>query len=97
MVIHKVKIAQVIVLSAIFAILCRAWARKLYLSFTARTTCPPGSPNQASGRRRSHRIVTAPGSALPNQAGEESGESIASTGHFSRGGAARSPFFLFGG
>jgi hypothetical protein len=81
MMLDELKIAQVIDFSAMLAIFCRARARKLYLSFTARTTCPTGSPNQVNGSRRSYRIVTAPGSALPNQAGEESGDSIASTGH----------------
>jgi hypothetical protein len=78
---------------AIFAIICRGLGAKLYSSFMARTTRPAGLPNQANGSRRSYRIVTAPGSALPNQAGDESGKSFASTGQISRGEAARSPFF----
>jgi len=54
-----------------FAIFHCVGRRKLYLNFKARTTRPAASPNQVSGRRRSNRIVTAPGFALPNQVGEE--------------------------
>jgi len=46
-----------------------------------------------SRRRRSYRIAPAPGSALPNQAGDESGDNIASTGQISRGGR-KAPFFV---
>jgi hypothetical protein len=85
-------IAQVIGISAIFAIFCCAGAGKLYLSFKARTTRPAASPNQVSGRRRSYRIATAPGSALPNQAGEEKGVIVANHGHTKKGGLQVSLF-----
>ncbi len=85
-------IAQAPGISAIFAIFCCAAAGKLYLSFKARTTGPAASPNQVSGRRRSHRIVTAPGSALPNQAGEEKGVILANRGHTKKGGLQASLF-----
>ena len=45
-----------------------------------------------SRRRRSYRIAPAPGSALPNQAGDESSDNIASTGQISRGGR-KAPFY----
>ncbi|VXC07443.1 hypothetical protein PSEUDO8O_30247 [Pseudomonas sp. 8O] len=48
-----------------------------------------------SRRRRSYRIAPAPGSALPNQAGDESGDSIASTGQISRRGR-KAPFYCLG-
>ena len=64
-----------------FAIFHCACFGNLYLSFTARTTRPPGSPNQANRRRRPYQAVTASGSTLPNQAGDESGKRIASSGH----------------
>jgi len=92
-VIHWLKIAQVMDYWAIFAILCRIVAFKLYLSFTARTLRPPGSPNQVCRRRRSHRIAAAPGSALPNQAGEESGKSFA--GAKKKKGGQLTSLFLF--
>jgi hypothetical protein len=77
-----------------FAILCRSLGDKLYLSFMARTTRPAESPNQANGSRRSYRIVTAPGSALPNQAGDESGKNFASAGQFSEGRPQGLPFLM---
>ncbi len=77
-----------------FAIFFPGCGDKLYHSFMARTTCPAGSPNQVSGSRRSYRIVTAPGSAPPNQAGDESGKSFASTGQFSKGRPPGLPFFM---
>ncbi|CAE6955445.1 conserved protein of unknown function [Ectopseudomonas oleovorans] len=47
-----------------------------------------------SRRRRSYRIAPAPGSALPNQASDESGDNTASTGQISRGGR-EAPFLWF--
>src|SRR5690606_16470015 len=63
-------------------------------SFLARTICPAAPPNQAPRRRRSHRIVQAPGSAPPNQAGDESGDTIAVPDKSPVGEVERPPLFL---
>lgn len=53
----------------------------------------PISPNQANRRRRSYRAGTAPGSALPNQAGDEYGDNTASTGQRSPRGGRKTSLF----
>lgn len=72
--------------------LSRLWAY-YFSQIHGPDSCPTASPNQVSRRRRFHRSDQAPGSALPNQAGDEHVATRRASGQQKRA-ALGLPFFV---